>query len=117
MVITAKFSSTCPACNHSISAGTKVEWNKGQKARHADCTAAASPPASAPRNPGEASAKQLSFLRSLCRQLERVQFDSMGGSGLTAAQEIRTAARKHGLTARECSELIAAAQQMIDDEM
>lgn len=37
MTITAKFSSICPCCNNRIEAGTKVEWTKGNKARHVAC--------------------------------------------------------------------------------
>lgn len=37
MTITAKFSSTCPCCSKPISAGTRVEWSKGTKARHVEC--------------------------------------------------------------------------------
>lgn len=37
MVITAKFSSTCPCCSEPITVGSKVEWSKGQKARHVAC--------------------------------------------------------------------------------
>lgn len=37
MVITAKFASVCPACNARIEVGSKVEWTKGEKARHVSC--------------------------------------------------------------------------------
>lgn len=40
MTITAKYASTCPCCNGSITPGTKVEWSKGSKARHVSCTSA-----------------------------------------------------------------------------
>lgn len=38
MIITAKFASVCPCCSKSIAVGSKVEWSKGSKARHATCT-------------------------------------------------------------------------------
>ena len=41
MVITAKFASTCPKCSKPIAIGSKVEWAKGEKAKHVDCGAAA----------------------------------------------------------------------------
>lgn len=47
MTITAKFESTCPSCSKPIRPGTQVEWQRGQKARHVDCAAAAAQPASA----------------------------------------------------------------------
>lgn len=37
MIITAKFASVCPCCSSRISVGEKVEWSKGEKARHAAC--------------------------------------------------------------------------------
>lgn len=39
VTITAKFSSTCPACGGAIAAGSEVEWTRGQPARHAVCPA------------------------------------------------------------------------------
>lgn len=39
MVITAKFASVCPVCSARISVGAKVEWSKGEKARHTACAA------------------------------------------------------------------------------
>lgn len=41
MVITAKFASTCPKCGSPISEGTKVNWERGQKATHVNCPAEA----------------------------------------------------------------------------
>lgn len=46
MLITAKFSSTCPCCLATIAVGSKVEWTKGSKAMHVGC---AGKPAAAPR--------------------------------------------------------------------
>lgn len=37
MIITAKFASVCPCCSARIAVGSKVEWNRGEKARHAAC--------------------------------------------------------------------------------
>lgn len=37
MIITAKFSSTCPKCGQYIDVGSKVEWSKGAKAVHVKC--------------------------------------------------------------------------------
>lgn len=37
MTITAKFSSVCPICNQKINKGDKVEWKKGEKAKHVAC--------------------------------------------------------------------------------
>ena len=38
MIIKAKFSSTCPTCGRRIKKGDSVEWSKGRKAVHADCS-------------------------------------------------------------------------------
>lgn len=37
MQITAKFSSTCPACGGQIDVGATVEWAKGRRATHVTC--------------------------------------------------------------------------------
>jgi hypothetical protein len=37
MIITAKFASVCPCCSTRITVGEKVEWSKGEKARHVRC--------------------------------------------------------------------------------
>lgn len=42
MTITAKFASTCPCCSKPIRPGEKVEWAKGEKARHVACAGTAS---------------------------------------------------------------------------
>lgn len=39
MTITAKFAGHCVACGGTITAGDKIEWEKGKKARHAECPA------------------------------------------------------------------------------
>jgi hypothetical protein len=39
MVIVAKFASVCPCCGMRLSVGDKVEWSKGEKARHVSCSA------------------------------------------------------------------------------
>ncbi len=39
MTITAKYPSQCAACGGKITPGEKIEWEKGQKARHASCPA------------------------------------------------------------------------------
>jgi hypothetical protein len=39
MTITAKFASTCAACQGAISPGEQIEWKKGAKSRHAHCAA------------------------------------------------------------------------------
>ena len=49
MIITAKFASTCPCCAAPIAVGSKVEWSKGQRARHATCTGVV--PAASPVRP------------------------------------------------------------------
>ena len=38
MTITAKFNSKCPICGKSILAGSKVNWEPGQKAKCTSCT-------------------------------------------------------------------------------
>lgn len=48
MTITAKYPGTCPCCARAIAAGDRVEWSKGQKARHVSCSAAT------PAQPGRA---------------------------------------------------------------
>jgi len=42
MIITAKYPSTCACCRQPIAAGSKIEWSKGQPARHAACAAGSS---------------------------------------------------------------------------
>ena len=37
MTITAKFTSRCAACHQAIQPGTRIEWIKGQPARHTSC--------------------------------------------------------------------------------
>src|SRR5688572_29691290 len=37
MTITARFSSICPVCRTEIAAGARVEWNRGERARHLAC--------------------------------------------------------------------------------
>jgi hypothetical protein len=37
MIITAKFASVCPCCSSRIAVGAKVEWNRGEKAKHVAC--------------------------------------------------------------------------------
>lgn len=44
MVITAKFASVCPSCNNRIAVGSKVEWTKGEKAKHVSCPQTSSAP-------------------------------------------------------------------------
>lgn len=54
MTIVAKFASRCADCGGAIRPGTKIEWSKGQPARHAACPAlptAKRAAASAPRRP------------------------------------------------------------------
>ena len=52
MTITAKFSTICPCCNGRISAGDKVEWTKGTKARHVACAGAPGAASAPSRAPG-----------------------------------------------------------------
>lgn len=40
MIITAKFASVCPCCSSRIDVGSRVEWSKGEKARHVACSTA-----------------------------------------------------------------------------
>jgi hypothetical protein len=37
MTITAKFTSRCPVCGGQIQPGDRVEWQRGEKARHLKC--------------------------------------------------------------------------------
>jgi superfamily I DNA/RNA helicase len=39
MIITAKFGSQCPNCGSRIETGDRVNWERGQKATHAQCAA------------------------------------------------------------------------------
>ncbi len=47
MIITAKFASTCSCCRAPIAVGSKIEWSKGQPARHVACSAGVSTPVQA----------------------------------------------------------------------
>lgn len=49
MIITAKFASVCPCCSNRIAVGSKVEWSKGEKAKHVNCASAT--PATAASKP------------------------------------------------------------------
>jgi len=48
MQIVAKFSSSCPRCGQAIHVGNKVEWQRGQPARHVTCPARSSNPTPKP---------------------------------------------------------------------
>lgn len=37
MIIVAKFASVCPCCSARIAVGSKVEWSRGEKAKHVAC--------------------------------------------------------------------------------
>lgn len=37
MIIIAKFTSVCPCCSNRIAVGEKIDWSKGEKARHVAC--------------------------------------------------------------------------------
>lgn len=52
MIIVAKFASVCPCCSSRIDVGSKVDWSKGEKARHVAC------PASSARAAGPAKARR-----------------------------------------------------------
>ncbi len=62
MVITARFSSVCPSCHVSIAIGTSVEWSRGTKARHVDCTTASQAPTE-PRRSAPASRYRSHYTR------------------------------------------------------
>jgi hypothetical protein len=49
MLITAKFASVCPCCNARIEVGSKVEWTKGNSARHVACATSPASTVSAAR--------------------------------------------------------------------
>lgn len=52
MIISAKFASVCSVCSAHIDVGSKIEWSKGEKARHVACVGkpATASPQRAPRN-------------------------------------------------------------------
>lgn len=68
MIITAKFASMCPCCSSRIVEGSKVEWNRGEKARHVACAAApgARIVASAPLRVTSTSRRARSFSYTPC---------------------------------------------------
>ena len=37
MIITAKYASVCPSCEKKIKIGSRVKWERGEKATHAGC--------------------------------------------------------------------------------
>lgn len=51
MTIVAKFPSRCACCGGSIQPGDKIEWSKGQPARHARCAAKPARAAAPKREP------------------------------------------------------------------
>lgn len=51
MTITAKFPGACPCCNGRINPGDKVEWSKGEKARHASCSSSSATASARPSSP------------------------------------------------------------------
>lgn len=63
MQITARYSSSCPACGHTIAAGTKVEWSRGAKARHVQCPARIATPAPRPQAPQTPSVEAAPYVR------------------------------------------------------
>lgn len=125
MTITAKFPGTCPTCGSPIHAGEKVEWAKGEKARHTSCPTAQTPAATPARPSNLATDKQVSALRRMLSRLQDVgMFDSVGGDGFGAAQQIRAEIRKlggekgaEGLTRTQVSQLLDQVSALLDDEM
>lgn len=78
--------------------------------------------ASAPRTPGAASEKQITYLGKLLRRVEHIRmFDSFSGSGAELASEVRDQIRQWGgmtsLTSRQASQLIDQLAGAADDEM
>ena len=47
MTITAKFPGTCAACGAAIQPGQQIEWQRGEKPRHANCGTERAPAAPA----------------------------------------------------------------------
>lgn len=56
MIITAKFAAVCPCCSGRINAGDRIEWSKGEKARHVSC--AGKPVAKSAPRPAAYSARR-----------------------------------------------------------
>jgi hypothetical protein len=74
MTISAKFASQCPVCGQRIYVGTKIEWSKGERARHTICPTGAAKAPAAPRKttdpgqpgPGEIAVSRRSSGRDDC---------------------------------------------------
>lgn len=65
MTITARFASRCPSCSVAIAVGERVEWTKGSKARHTDCSAvAASKAAAEARKAEDLAAREAAFVEA-----------------------------------------------------
>jgi hypothetical protein len=75
MVITAKYPSRCATCQQSIAVGARIEWSKGQPARHVAC--AATSPSPSPSAPSRRSNSQRSVERTYRR---RYGWDGVRGS-------------------------------------
>lgn len=65
-IITAKYPSYCPTCRQPIVAGTRVIWERGQKASHVECPQGA---LLAQRILDQAPAAQASNVRALCQAI------------------------------------------------
>jgi len=119
MSLTSKYPGTCKSCGKPFAAGTLIDWVKGEGSKHINCATAT---VAAPRQPGQASEKQVSYLRKLIRRVERIQmFDSFSGSGAQLAQDAENQIAKFGgwnaLTSKQASGLIDQLAGAADDEM
>lgn len=75
MIITAKFASSCPCCSARILVGSKVEWTKGEKARHVACAGSSVPARTA--RPSAATIAYARAWRTPGRSLAQSERDSM----------------------------------------
>ena len=87
MIISAKFASVCPKCGKSITVGSKVEWERGSKAKHADCKAP-----SATASTGTTGSGSCAKCGKACKPQYRTCFDCSGRQ--PSAESVRNTYRR-----------------------
>lgn len=90
MTITAKFATVCPCCKNRINAGDKVEWTKGQKARHVSCAA----------SPASVSALSAPATRGARIEAQRRSWGAQRGMGAGHGQAAQVAGYSSYCTSR-----------------
>jgi len=97
MTIRAKYAGRCAVCGGAISVGAKIEWNRGQKARHISCPGADSPAAPAPESNMRAFSRGQGYGGTTYSIGERIR-DRSDGSWWVAERVSKTYIDEDGLS-------------------